>query len=126
MPRWTKAISSNDWLCARQSRQLSGDTPVFGDVGRPLPQHHQTFGLTERKRPHQRRVGQPEDGAVDANAERERQRGDEREPGSRGELPQRQPHVDEQVFHGDGLTERHGSKLPDTDHRGRGLPNNFF
>ena len=33
MPRWTEAIPSNDRLCRLQSRMLSGDTPVFGDVG---------------------------------------------------------------------------------------------
>ena len=33
MPRWTKAMPSNDRLCRLQSRMLSGETPVFGDVG---------------------------------------------------------------------------------------------
>ena len=33
MPRWTKAMPSNDRLCRFQSRMFSGETPVFGDVG---------------------------------------------------------------------------------------------
>ncbi len=57
---------------------LSGDTPVFGEVGSALPQHHQAIGLAERQRPHQRGVGQREDGAVDADAERQGERRHER------------------------------------------------
>ena len=36
---------------------------------RQLRQHHDTLGLAKRERPHQRGIGQREDGAVDADAE---------------------------------------------------------
>jgi hypothetical protein len=62
---------------------LSGDTPVFGERGRSLPDHHQAFGLSKRKRPHQGRISQRKDGAVDADAERQGERRHEREPARR-------------------------------------------
>jgi hypothetical protein len=58
-----------------------------------LPQHREAFGLAKWQRPHQRGIGQREDGAVDADAECQRERGDNREHRSRDQLSYRQPNV---------------------------------
>ena len=52
----------------------------LGRRRRALPQHHQPIGLAERQRPHQRRIGQRENGAVDADAERQGEPDHHREP----------------------------------------------
>ena len=46
-----------------------------------LPHLHQSAGLLERKRAEQQRIDHAEDGAVGADAERERDDGDQREAG---------------------------------------------
>ena len=78
----------------------------LGRRGRALPQHHQPFGLAKRQRPHQRRIGEREDGAVDADAERQGERRHQREPRSRDQLPHCQAHVTAHFF--DPLSEPHG------------------
>ncbi len=55
---------------------------------RALPDHDQAIGIGEWQRTKQRRIDQREDGAVGANAERQRQDGHEREARRSPELPQ--------------------------------------
>ena len=55
--------------------------------------HHETIGLGERERPQQRRVGEREEGAVGADAERQRDRRDDREARRPSQLPDRKPDI---------------------------------
>jgi hypothetical protein len=64
-----------------------------------LDDGQQPIGFTERQRSQQRRIGQREDGAVGANAERQRRDGDERKSGRGSQLPNRKAHVLGQVAH---------------------------
>jgi hypothetical protein len=63
---------------------------VAGGVLRgPLPQGDESIGLTEGQRPEQGRIDEREDRAVGADAERQGQRGDQREARRVPQLPER-------------------------------------
>ena len=61
-----------------------------------LPQHHQAIGAWIRQRPQHQRVDDGEDGGVGADAQRQREDGDGREPGR----PQQRPDGVAQILQG--------------------------
>lgn len=62
-----------------------------------LPHHHETIGVRQRQRPQQHGVHEREHGAVGADAERQRDRGHQRERGRRSQLPDRERHISSSV-----------------------------
>ncbi len=57
-------------LAPRQ--KLIGGYDIVGRTRASLPQHRESIGVAKRQRAYPRRIGQREDGAVDADSERER------------------------------------------------------
>jgi EAL domain-containing protein (putative c-di-GMP-specific phosphodiesterase class I) len=96
-----------------------GDAQIPRLVEVPLPHGHEALDVGERQRPQQRRVDHAEHGGVGADAERERQDGNGREPGRAAPRAGRVAEVVEQrAHHGVGRAIR----VPASPFPGRRFP----